>query len=223
MPRRYNVLQLTNANPSAKFRSKPMKTTPAFYDQYEDECKTFNGGPIDIPKPDPKNGVPGKDDITLMFINERPGRLGAGKSKLISSENNDPSARRFKHLFDTLDIDRKKIFITNACIYYPMREDYRDKPPTIKEINFSVKILEDQIKRVKPRIIVTLGTTALRTLKKIYPELRHVKLKTHVAKPISNPRLIFPLYHTSNRAAITRKEKDQKRDWRHLKKLISSR
>ena len=190
-----------------------------FFNKYENDCKKFNNGPIHIPKPDPENGTPGKE-IILMFINERPGRIGPGQSNLISFLNNDPTAKRFKFLFETLKIKRKNIFITNSCIYYPKRKDYTDKPPTTKEINFSAKILEDQIKRVNPKIIIPLGNTALRTLKKIYPELKHVKLKTHVAKLISNTQLIFPLYHTSNRAAITRKESSQKKDWGKLKNLV---
>lgn len=191
-----------------------------FFDKYKESCKRFNNGPIHIPKIDLKNGIPG-NDIILMFINERPGRIGPGKSDLVSFENQDPTARRFKRLFNILNIDRKKIFITNACIYYPLETSYTDTPPTQKEINFSAPILDDQINRINPKIIIPLGNTALRTLKLIIPELKKTKLQTSVAKPIKGRGIsIFPLYHTSNRAAITHNEEKQIKDWQELESFI---
>ncbi|MEI8130214.1 MAG: uracil-DNA glycosylase family protein [bacterium] len=196
---------------------KTNETVSKFFEKYKRDCEKFNRGPIHIPKPDPENGVPG-ENIILMFINERPGRVGPGQTDLISYDKNpDPTAARFKRLFETLEINRKKIFITNACIYYPREENYTDRAPTTEEIIFSAGILKDQIERVNPKIIIPLGNTALRTLKIIYPDLRHRKLKTDVAKLISVSRLIFPLYHTSNRANTTRSEESQKKDWVRLK------
>lgn len=190
---------------------------------YEKDCIEFNHGPIHIPKPDSKNGIPGKN-ITLMFINERPGRIGPGQTDIISFCNPDPSARWFKYLFNTLGVDRKKVFITNACIYYPIDKNYLDKPPSKKEIKFSAPILLDQIKRVKPKIIVSLGNAALFALKIIFPnseQLKHFRLKYKVGNPIVDTKpYIFPLYHTSARARIFRKEKDQKRDWASLRKFM---
>lgn len=197
------------------------KSTSKFFDKYKNNCEEFNRGPVHIPKSDPKNGIEGKN-ITLMFINERPGRIGPGKSDLISFENLDPTAYRFRRLFETLGVNRKNIFITNACIYYPLRKNYKDAPLTTNELNFSASILEDQIKRINPKILVPMGNTALRTLKKFTPELQHVKLQTHVGKVIKGTKMIFPLYHTSNRAAVTRKEEKQRKDWTQLKKIISS-
>ena len=199
------------------------KSTSIFFSKYKKACERFNQGPIHIPKPDPKNGRPGKN-IVLMFINERPGRVGPGQNDLISFENPDPTAHRFKRLFETLCIDKKSIFITNACIYYPLRKNYKDTQPTTGEINFSAPILKDQIKRVNPKILVPLGNTAIRTLKKVFPEssIRKFRLKINVGDQITDIKpYIFPLYHTSNRAAITRNEKDQKKDWELLKKFVS--
>lgn len=191
-----------------------------FFDKYKEGCEKFNNGPIHIPKIDLKNGVPG-NDIILMFINERPGRIGPSKSDLVSFENQDPTARRFKRLFDILKIDRKKILITNACIYYPVRTNYTDTPPTQKEIIFSASILSDQIKRVNPKIIIPLGNVALKTLKLIIPELKKIRLKTSVAKLVKGDRMIFPLYHTSNKATITHNEEKQIKDWQNLKNVMS--
>ncbi len=194
-----------------------------FFERYKEKCEKFNRGKINIPKPDPENGTPGKN-IILMFINERPGRVGPGQTGIVSFDNPDPSAQRFKRLFETLSIDRKRIFITNACIYYPLDKNYRDKSPTNEEIDFSKNILKKQIERVRPKIIVPLGNTASRTLKKVFPKssIKNFRLKVNVGNMISDttPYIIYPLYHTSSRASLTRKEEDQKKDWVKLKDVV---
>lgn len=161
-----------------------------------------------------------------MFINERPGRIGPGSTDSISFDNPDPTARRFKRLFEKLDINRKRIFITNACIYYPLKADYRDQPPTPTAITFSMAILEDQIVRVKPTILAPMGNTALHILKRLYPDspqLRRYQLSHSIGSQIrdTHPR-IFPLYHTSNRATTTRSENEQKADWAKFKRMITT-
>jgi uracil-DNA glycosylase family 4 len=195
-----------------------------FFNKYERACQRFNRGPIHIPKPDQKNGTPGKK-IVLMFINERPGRIGPGKSDTISFENPDPSARRFKSLFKKLGVNRKRIFITNTCIYYPLKSDYRDRPLSAEELKFSLEILKDQIMRVKPKILVPLGNTALGALKKTRQskKLKIFTLSRNIGESITDVQpYIFPLYHTSNRAAVTRSEKEQEKDWQKLNKFIST-
>lgn len=96
------------------------------------KCKLCYGdAPIHVPFPDPKNG---KKTVLIMFIKERPGRIGTGKSGFVSFDNNDPSAHHFKDCFFHLKISREKVFITNACICHPETNDYKDTPPKVKEI-----------------------------------------------------------------------------------------
>jgi len=59
----------------------------------------FGKNPIYVPKPDPKNGF---QDVKIMFINERPGRIGTGKSGYISFDNDDPTANFFRECFYSL-------------------------------------------------------------------------------------------------------------------------
>lgn len=195
-----------------------------FFDKYKDDCKKAFGS-VHIPKLDSKNGIPGKN-IMVMFVNERPGRVGTGKSDLISYQNQDQTAYRFKRLFEkVLGISRKKIIITNACIFYPLRKNYRDRPLNKKEWDFSINNLKDQIKRINPKVIVPLGNTALYALKNVYldsQQLKKFKLKTNIGKQIIDPMPLFPLYHTSSRAVTTRSEKRQEKDWLRLKRFINS-
>ena len=58
--------------------------------------KCYGSTPLHVPLPDEENGGIG---ASILFINERPGRRGAGKSGQISFDNEDPTARSFKELF----------------------------------------------------------------------------------------------------------------------------
>ncbi len=101
-----------------------------------------------IPKPDTENGFEG---VKIIFINERPGRVGPAKSGRISFENEDPTARWFRELFALTGIDRKDIFITNACLYYPADVNYKDRSPGTRELKCCAPILKDQVERIKPQ------------------------------------------------------------------------
>jgi uracil-DNA glycosylase family 4 len=193
-----------------------------FFEQYRAECEACNDGkPVYIPEPDAENGFQGS---AVMFINERPGRIGPGKSNKISFENEDPTALWFRELFALTGLHRRKIFITNACLYYPQDPAYRDAPLSAKMIARCAATLEHQIKFIQPRLIVPLGNTALATLRHVFPESQQLWrfiLKRDIGTVITDtPMSIYPLYHTSRRAQVTRKREMQKKDWSRIAAFI---
>lgn len=193
-----------------------------FFEKYREQCLTANGGrPVVIPRPDNQNGSEG---AKVLFVNERPGRIGPGKSGRISFDNEDPTARWFRELCSITGLDRKEIFITNACLYYPDDPQYKDKPPTASELKCCAPILKDQILRIHPQIIVPLGNTALKALRYVFPdsrELRQFRLRHNIGALITdtNPP-IYPVYHTSARARVTRGKKEQEGDWRKIQTVL---
>ncbi|MBU4070539.1 MAG: hypothetical protein KJ646_06170 [Nanoarchaeota archaeon] len=178
-------------------------------------CKRCYGDvPIHVPRPDPKNGF---ENVKIIFINERPGRIGTGESGYISFENNDPSAHHFHECFESLKISRTEIFISNACICHPTYEGYIDRAPSQKEIKNCHFWLERQLKAVNPKLIVTLGNIPLKSLKLFFKnskQLKNFTLKNNVGVAITDTKpWIYPLYHTSLRARLTRNTEQQKKDW----------
>jgi len=97
--------------------------------------------------PDEKNGSIG---AKKLFINERPGRKGTGKSGRVSFDNEDPTANSFKELFLSISTSRRDIFITNAVLCYPLIEWYTDTAPQGKQIRNCLFFLERQIKINQP-------------------------------------------------------------------------
>jgi len=194
-----------------------------FFEQYREQCEACNNGrKVIIPKPDPRNAI---KKVEVVFINERPGPVGPRKSGCISFDNEDSSARFFKELFtETFGSNyRKHIFITNTCLWFPDDPNYRNLAPTTREINCGRPILKDQIDRLKPLLIVTVGAKALGAVRKLYPskKLRKAKLKTHVGILIDDtPIPVFPVYHTSLLGRTHRNREKQKRDWMKLKEAI---
>jgi len=187
-------------------------------------CRRCYGDiPLCVPIPDEKNG--GREASTL-FINERPGRKGAGKSGRISFENEDPTARFFKKLFSTIDISRKDIFITNAVLCYPSTEWYVDTAPQRKQIRNCLSFLERQIKVVDPKLIITLGVTALQAVKYLFPDsvqLRNFGLRNNIGEVITDVTpAIYPLYHTSSKARVTRSGQKQREDWQKIPLILEN-
>ncbi|MGC9602492.1 MAG: uracil-DNA glycosylase family protein [Minisyncoccia bacterium] len=193
--------------------------------KYKNACIKLNGGnPVFIPESDPKNGT-GK--INIMFINERPGPKTRG-TDLVCFDNPDPTARLFKHLFEkTFGLEyRSHIFITNAVIWVPDEAKPRNYKPTNKELRDSLPILKNQIETIKPKLIVSLGNSALYSLKRLYSEsqkLKGYKLTNDIGKVITDtPISIYPAFHTSSLGQVTRNKKQQEKDWLKMRGLITT-
>jgi len=182
--------------------------------------KCYGTTPLCVPLPDEKNGGIG---ASILFINERPGRRGAGKSGRISFDNEGPTASFFKKLFLSIGISGKDIFITNAVLCYPSIEWYSDTPPQRKQIRNCLFFLERQIKIINPKLIVTLGVTALQAVKYLFPDsmqLKSFKLRNNIGEVITDVTpFIYPLYHTSLRARATRPEQKQRGDWQKIPEI----
>ncbi len=191
--------------------------------QKAQKCKLCYGSvPIYVPLPDPKNG---KTNVRIMFINERPGRIGTGKSGFVSFDNKDRTANHFRDCFSQLGVSRKKVFITNACLCHPKFEGYIDKAPSIREIENCHFWLKKQIEAVKPNLIVTMGKVPLKSLKLLFSEscqLEKFELKYNIGEVITKTTpWIYPLYHTSQKARLTRSTNKQKRDWIRIRSLLN--
>ena len=63
-----------------------------------DRC--YSGKEIYAPAPDPNNA---DDNADIIFINERPGRIGTGESEYVSFDNADPTADFLKNVLNTLN------------------------------------------------------------------------------------------------------------------------
>lgn len=198
-----------------------------FFEQYREKCEKCNyGRKVVIPANDPANGYPG-NKIDILFIGERPGPKALG-TDLISFDNPDGSAGRGKRFFTKIFglKYRTKIFITNAVLWCPKEKKYRNTNPTLQQIKCGSDILLDQIKKIKPKIIVVSGKSALNALYFCLNDdalncARKMNLRDIAGTLITKtPYKVIPLFHTSSRNLINRSEIEQLKDWEKMKKLI---
>ena len=79
---------------------------------------------------------------------------------------------------------------------------------------------------LRPRLVVTVGHTALGSLQQIYPdwrELRQFILNYDVGNVLEqNKMAVYPLYHTSKDTLKTRPELRQSMDWKRIPQILEA-
>ncbi len=88
----------------------------------------------------------------IVFVNDHPGPDGAKEGKPIAGDN----SKLLNKLLRSAGIDTNKAYFTSVIKYHP-----QDKKPTPKEIKSYVPFLKEEIRTVGPKVVVTLGDTAL--------------------------------------------------------------
>lgn len=142
----------------------------------------------------------------VMFIAEAPGRQGADRTRKPFSGDN--SGKNFQVLLDSIDLKREEIFITNAVLCSPRKPSGANRRPKKSEMNNCASYLERTINLINPPIIVTLGTVALESLKKI--ENHDLKIKESVATVNKwNGFKLIPLYHPSPQVIASHRNMEQ--------------
>ncbi len=159
----------------------------------------------------------GNINSKVLFVAEAPGRLGADRTGI--PLYGDKTGDNFESLLGNIGWKRNEIFITNAVLCNPRKEDGTNGTPTRDEIDNCMAFLEMTIRLVMPEVIVSLGITALDSLNRISPH--GIQLRDGVATliPWFGAKL-FPLYHPGPRAIVHRSIPKQRSDFIQLSKIV---
>ena len=109
-----------------------------------------------------KNPVPGEGSLNprIMFIGEAPG----GREDETGRPFVGAAGRLLTNLIESIGLDRlKDTFITNVIKCRPPQ----NRDPTDEEIEACLPFLKRQLILIKPRLIVTLGRHAAKTIFKL--------------------------------------------------------
>ncbi|TCS38379.1 uracil-DNA glycosylase family 4 [Paucimonas lemoignei] len=152
----------------------------------------------------------------VVFIGEAPGRLGADESQI--PFHGDKSGHNFESLLEQVGLNRYELFVTNAVLCNPKDAKGNNATPTPTEIKNCAEFLQRQIELIDPKIVVTLGGTALKACGLV--EEHELDLRTHVrtAHPWLN-RMLIPAYHPGQRAMIHRSFANQLSDYQFIAEL----
>jgi DNA polymerase len=156
----------------------------------------------------------GNADAVLMLIGEAPGEQETLQRRPFVGK----AGQNLSAFLEKLELNREDIYITNVVKFRPYKENPRtgtlsNRPPTREEIELCRSLLEREIELLAPRLLITLGNTALRTVlddTKVSIGSMHGAPSSFVFRGV--PTVLFPLYHPAsiiyNRKLAGEYEKD---------------
>jgi uracil-DNA glycosylase len=154
----------------------------------------------------------------IIFIAEAPGRFGAEISRIPMI--GDHSGNNFEEFISTINLSRSNFYITNAVLCLPLDKEGNNNTPTDGEIKNCSKFLSEQIELIKPEIIITLGSSALKSLNYIQKHSFTLKKDVGVLR-LWNGYDLLPLYHTSPKVLnMYRSKEKQFQDYKVLGELL---
>lgn len=155
------------------------------------------------------NAVPGHGNpqAKIAFVGEAPG-YNEDKQGL-------PFVGRAGKLLDTMlstiKLDRESVWIGNIVKHRPPE----NRDPMKDEVRQCSTFLDEQLKVIKPKIIVTLGRISLEYF------IKEAKISEYHGVPISyKGRIFFPLYHPAAALRNTNIDRILKEDFKKLPSII---
>ena len=139
-------------------------------------------------------GATGADGrAPIMIVGEQPG----DQEDLAGKPFVGPAGKLLDRVFAQAQVDRKSIYLTNAVKHFkwePKGKRRIHKTPAQREVEACHYWLEKELATVKPRVIVAMGTTALKSVL----GKSTVTLKESLGTPIWHEgRWVVTIYHPS--------------------------
>lgn len=182
------------------------------------------GGAYDSDEIGPWSGWHGNLSAKLMIVGQDWGSERYFVEKRGIEDPNNSTNKVLAHLVRTTGLEMEAVFLTNAILCL---KGGSMQAPVKKEwfVNCGELFLKKTIEIVKPKILVTLGEHAYRSMEMLFG-LRRIPFREAVDFPegIRLPAGIrfFPVYHCSARIRNTHRRLDQQeRDWLRIKPALS--
>ncbi|MCB4756836.1 MAG: uracil-DNA glycosylase [Elusimicrobia bacterium] len=160
----------------------------------------------------------GNPEAAVMFIGEGPG--------FDEDIKGEPFVGKAGQLLDkimaSIGLNRSNVYIANVVKCHPMidlnRRDQRgnDRPPIPVEIEKCFPFLLEQIKIIKPRVIVTLGGVATKAILRRSEGISSLRGKFYNVTLDGVNVLVLPTFHP---AALLRDETLKRSVWQDMKLL----
>ena len=164
------------------------------------------------------NAVCGSGDpyANIMFVGEGPGFQEDHEGKPFIGRAGDLLTK----IIEAMGFKRETVYIANIVKCHPMKNPENpelkgnDRPPTPEEMQCCQPFLDEQIKIIAPKVIITLGASSTRALLKtddVISSLRG-KFTEYMGIPL------MPTYHP---AALLRNPKLKKDVWHDMQKVMA--
>ncbi len=160
----------------------------------------------------------------ILFVGEAPGKTEVEEGKPFVGV----AGKTFESYLNSIGIKREDIRLTNTCFFRPIKiketkngkTSVSNRPPKKNEIELFRHILDEEIKLVNPKIIITLGNVPLKRLTE-FNSIGECHGKLYFNKDLG--KYIFPMYHPSSLTYNHSEEfkKAYNDDWSKLKEELS--
>lgn len=141
----------------------------------------------------------GNADADLMLIGEAPGEDEDKEGKPFVGR----SGKLLSSFLETLGFDRSKYYITNIINWRPPG----NRTPTPEEIELAKPFVIEHIQIIKPKLIITVGSVALKALG-ITQGITMAQGKLFEVELAGKVYRVFPVYHPSYALRMPSKKRD---------------
>jgi uracil-DNA glycosylase family 4 len=161
----------------------------------------------------------------ILFVGEAPGKTEVEEGRAFVGM----AGKTFENYLNSVGLSRDKVRITNTCYVRPIklkegktgRSTISNRPPKPAEVEMFREILDDEIKLVDPKVIITLGNVPLKRLTK-FKSIGECHGQLYYNESLK--RHIFPMYHPS--ALTYNRDEDflkmYEEDWHKLKEALET-
>ncbi|WP_461207760.1 uracil-DNA glycosylase [Clostridium sp. DL1XJH146] len=170
----------------------------------------FGNGPIPCP---------------ILIVGEAPGKTEVELGRPFVGK----AGKTLDKYLEIAQLERNDVRITNTCFFRPIKIKFNqngkstisNRTPKAKEIDLFREVLDEEIRLVNPRIIITLGNIPLRRFTS-YKAIGNCHGNIIFSEKYNLD--IFPMYHPSSLTYNRNEEFETKyrADWKKLKKKLDS-
>ncbi|MCD6528060.1 uracil-DNA glycosylase [bacterium] len=160
--------------------------------------------------------VPGEGSpkAKIMFIGEAPGKDEDKQGRPFVGQ----AGKLLDELLKLAELKRQDIFITNIVKCRPPE----NRDPLLEEIQICLPYLKEQIKLIKPQLIVTLGRHAMYQFlpKEFKISQVHGQPKKMINTKTGESQVYYPVYHPAAALYHNNLKKDLERDFVRIPKIL---
>ena len=171
--------------PIAPADAQPERQQPSKLDECR-RCELWQYATQAVPGEGPKHSP-------IMLVGEQPG----DQEDLAGHAFVGPAGKLLDKVFDAAGVERRGLYLTNAVKHFkwePRGKRRLHKTPAQREVEACHYWLDKELAAVKPKVIVALGSTALKSVL----GTGSVTLKDTLGKPIRHDgRWVVTVYHPS--------------------------
>lgn len=164
----------------------------------------------------------GPPDAVLMFIGEAPGKDEDEKGEPFVGKNVGQAGRVLDERLDEIGVSRGEVYITNIVKCRPTKvvkgRPPSNRPPRGDEIEACAPWLDEQVRRVNPKLIVPLGVRATSAILdgKVLMRKLHGEV-VHGERSVWKGRTIIPTYHPAGIRGNTRRMEAFRKDFETIR------